>query len=115
MNKKNRILLFFFGCVIVRLAFIYIAKIVNVKILKLLAIPALLIGISFIYQSIKNKKKGAFGGDTWWSSLRNIHSFLWILFAFLAINKIRKAYIVLIIDLSIGIIAFINNYFILKK
>tara|TARA_B100000674_G_C37253574_1_gene651285 strand:+ start:177 stop:518 length:342 start_codon:yes stop_codon:yes gene_type:complete len=113
MNKKNRILLFFSGCVIARLAFIYVAKIVNIKILKLLSIPALLIGISFIYQSIKNKKKGAFGGDAWWSSLRNIHSFLWILFAILAINKVRKAYIVLIIDLTVGIISFINHYFIM--
>ena len=115
MNRKNRILLFFFGCVIARLAIIFIAKNVSIKNLKLLAIPALIIGISFIYQSIKNKKKGAFGGDTWWSSLRILHSFLWILFAILALNKIKKAYIVLVIDLTIGIIAFINRYFIVKK
>ena len=110
MNKKNRMLLFFFGCVIARLAFIYIAKIVNIKKLKLLGVVGLLIGFSFIYQSIKNKKKGAFGGYAWWSSLRNIHSILWILFGILALNKIKKAYMVLIIDLSIGIIAFIHHY-----
>jgi hypothetical protein len=106
----NRKLLFIFGCVLIRIFFIYIAKKASRNQLRLLSIPALIIGISFIYQSIKNKKKGAFGGDTWWSSLRSIHSFLWIIFAILAFNKIKKAYIVLIIDLSIGIIAFINHY-----
>ena len=114
MDKKNRMLLFFFGCVLARLAIIYMAKISSPKKLRLLGIPALLIGISFIYQSIKNKKKGAFGGVTWWHSLRNIHAFLWILFAILAIKKVRKAYIALVIDLGVGIIAFIFHYF-LKK
>ena len=111
MDKKNRMLMFFFGCVVARLAIIYMAKLASPKYLKLLAIPALLIGISFIYQSIKHKKKGAFGGKAWWHSLRNFHALLWILFAILAMKKVKKAYIVLVIDLIAGIIAFIHHYF----
>ena len=111
MKKTNRMLLFIFACLTVRILFVYIAKIASREQLRLLSIPAIIIGISFFYQSLKNKQIGFFGGKAWWSKTRNVHGVLWIVFAILAFNSNKKAYIALVIDVIIGIISFIHNYF----
>ena len=111
MKKTNRMLLFIFGCLSVRILFAYIAKNSSNNQLYLLGILGLIVGISFFYQSLKNKKIGFFGGKTWWSNMRNVHGVLWIIFGMLAINSNKKAYIALVVDVIIGIISFIRNYF----
>jgi len=108
VNRKR----LFIICILVRACIVYLAYIVTTEHLRLLSIPAFLIGASFIYQLKKKKKIGYFGGKVWWH--RGIHAFLWILFAILALMKKRKAYIVLIIDLIIGIISFVHNYYNIK-
>lgn len=105
----NRKRLFMFGCVPIRIFFIYIAKKASRNQLRLLSIPALLISISFMYQQKKGKKIGFFGGPVWWQ--RNNHAMIWLIFAFLAYKKNPYAYIALIIDLMIGIVSFIHNYY----
>jgi len=105
----NRKLLFMFGCVPIRVFLIYIAKKASRDQLRLLSIPALLISISFMYQQKKGKKFGFFGGPVWWH--RNIHAVIWFIFAILAYKKTQTAYIALIVDLIIGIISFIHNYY----
>jgi len=107
MNRT--MLLFIFGCVPIRLFFIYVAKKASLVYLRLLSLPALLISISFVYQLKNGKKKGFFGGPVWW--LRGIHALVWFIFAILAFRKIKSAYIALVVDLTIGIISFINNYY----
>jgi hypothetical protein len=105
----NRKLLFMFGCVPIRLFLIYIAKKASMTQLRLLSIPAFLISIGFIYQQKKGKKIGYFEGPVWWH--RGIHGLLWMIFAILAFRKIQTAYIVLIVDLIIGMISFIHNHY----
>ena len=111
MKKTNRMLLFIFACLSIRILFAYIAKIASNEQLRLLGVIGLMIGISFFYQSFKNKKIGFFGGKAWWHNTRNVHGVLWIIFAILAFNYNKKAYIALVVDVSIGIISFIHNYF----
>lgn len=105
----NRKRLFMFGCVPIRLFLIYIAKKASMTQLRLLSIPAFLISIGFIYQQKKGEKNGYFGGPVWWH--HSIHALLWMIFAVLAFRKIQSAYIALVIDLIVGVISFINNYY----
>ena len=105
----NRKRLFMFGCVPIRLFLIYIAKKASMIQLRLLSIPAFLISVGFIYQLKNGKQFGYFGGPVWWH--RGIHALLWMIFAILAFRKIQSAYIVLVVDLIVGVISFINNYY----
>tara|TARA_B100000795_G_scaffold267547_1_gene252591 strand:+ start:52 stop:390 length:339 start_codon:yes stop_codon:yes gene_type:complete len=111
MEEKYRKLLFIFGCLPIRILYIHFAKNANLNQLFYLGIIAIIIGLSFFYQSKFGGKNSPFGGSVWWHPVRNIHGILWVLFGILAIMKKSKAYMVLIIDVIIGIIAFINNYF----
>lgn len=112
MEEKYRKLLFIFACLPIRILYIYLAKKASLKYLFYLGIIAIMIGTSFIYQSKKGKKTGGFGGPAWWHPVRNIHGILWILFGILAVMRKKQAYVVLIIDIIIGIITFINNYYV---
>jgi hypothetical protein len=111
MEEKYRKLLFLFGCLPIRILYIYLAKKATLNLLYYLGIIAIAIGISFFYHSKFGNKTGFFGGKAWWHPVRNMHGLLWVLFGVLAIMKKKRAYIVLIIDVIVGIITFINNYF----
>ena len=60
-----------------------------------------------------SRKTGAevFGDKIWWNNLRPIHAILYTLFAYNAINKNRKAWIYLFIDVIIGLISFIGYHY----
>jgi len=55
------------------------------------------------------RKTGAevFGERIWWNDLRPVHGFLYALFAILALQRNRLAWIVLLVDVLIGLTAFI--------
>ena len=72
-------------------------------------IPA--IGFFTIYFG-KLRKTGAevFGERIWWNDLRPVHGFLYALFAILALQRNTKAWIVLLVDVAIGLTAFIMHH-----
>ena len=78
-----------------------------------MAFFAVIISLSFMYQFLFNaKKKGAFGGEPWWNNMRPVHALLYMLFAVLIfIGKGNTAWGVLLLDISIGIAAFVKHYF----
>ena len=119
MNDINkRILLFLFGCIPTRLAIMYLAKIVSSKYLPILGYIALIPAIGFAYLFWSGKRKtGAetFGAPIWWNNLRPIHSLLYFLFAFNAINKVKSAWVYLMYDVILGLSAFIIYHFVLGK
>lgn len=114
MNKQNkRIILFIFGCLFTRVVITFLVKnspIDKLPYLGLLGlIPAL--GFTIIYITGKRKTGGeVFGDKIWWNSLRPIHATLYFLFAFLAINKNKNAYIPLLVDVNIGLFAFLSYH-----
>ena len=75
-------------------------------VLKLLC---LLIGISFTYQYCKGFDIGGFGGKVWWSNLRLVHAINYSAFAYLSYYNRKKAYLILIFDVIIGLIGFISK------
>lgn len=109
---KNKILLYFiFGCLLSRIILVLIAKYINNKYLPYMSLFTLIIGVGFIYTSIINKKIGFFGSKIWWNNYRLIHSFNYILFSLAAYYKNRNSWIILLVDVLLGGLFFINKYY----
>jgi hypothetical protein len=109
-DLQKTLLLFLFACIGVRTLFVIIAKYINIKYLKYLGYLALLPAIGFMYlhvTGIRNTGLGAFGEKIWWTNLRPIHSILYFLFAYNAIMGNRNAWIILLVDVLLGLISFL--------
>ena len=110
MKYNKKMVLFVFGCLLVRFSFVLIAKNINKKMLPLLGTIALIpaVGFLIIYFG-KLRKKGALNQTIWWNNFRPIHSLLYFTFAYLALNKSDKSYIPLLLDAIIGAVLFIHH------
>ena len=114
-NIQKRILLFLFGCIPTRLAFVYIAKTISLQYLPLLGYLALLPAIGFIYLYVSGSRKTGpevFGDKIWWNRLRPIHAIFYLLFAYNAIHKIKNAWIYLMYDVILGLLSFLIFHYI---
>lgn len=110
MKYNKKIVLFVFGCLLVRLSFALISKNINKKMLPLLGKIAIIPAIWLLVLYLGDlRQRGALNQKVWWNNLRPLHSILYFTFAYLAMNKNDKAYILLLLDVLIGLIAFINN------
>lgn len=112
-NKLKRILLFLFGCIGTRLALVYVAKTISLQYLPALGYVALLPAIGFMYFFISGTRQtGAevFGDKIWWNNLRPVHATLYALFAYYAIHKSRNAWLLLLADVILGLIAFVRHH-----
>lgn len=115
---QKRFLLFLIICIGVRFLFVYLAKTLNKKYVKIMAIPALLIGIGFITIFLTDSRKygvETFGKKIWWNILRPIHGFLYLYFAYLALSENDLAYIPLLVDVILGLISFLSYHLINKN
>ena len=112
-NKKKRVLLFLLGCIGVRLSLVFIAKYVPKKVLPYLGGLALLPSIGFFTIYFTNSRKTGpevFGGKIWWNRLRPVHGLLYLIFAILAFKENEYAWVVLLIDVFIGLSAFVIHH-----
>jgi len=113
-NIQKRVLLFLVGCIGLRTLFVIIAKNSSVTYLKYLGYAALLPAIGFMYIFLSGARKtGAevFGEKIWWNDLRPLHSLLYLLFAYNAIIGNTQAWIYLLVDVLIGLVAFISFHY----
>lgn len=108
ISLNQRWLLFLFGCILLRLLFVYVARFASDNILKIMGFIALLPAIGFLYLWIFNKRLFGTeaGGEIWWKNYRIIHSLLYFMFAYLAITKNNQAWKILAIDVIFGLILF---------
>ena len=113
-NLQKRFFMFLIGCIGVRLLLVIIAKNINTNYLKYLGYLALLpaTGFIFIYLTGSRKTGGeTFGEKIWWNDLRPIHSILYFLFAYNAINGNKQSWIYLLVDVFIGLIVFLIHHY----
>lgn len=113
-NIQKRFLLFIFGCISIRLLFVYIAKTVDKSYLPILGLLALIPAIGFFYIFFtKSRETGpeVFGEKIWWNNLRILHGLLYLIFAILAITRQSYAWIPLLIDVSIGLLSFLYFHY----
>ena len=111
---QKRFLLFLFGCIGLRTFFVYLAKVANKPFLKILGYLAILPAIGFFYIFLTGSRKTGgevFGDKIWWNNLRPIHGFLYLLFAYNAINGNNFAWVYLLIDVIIGLISFLAFHY----
>ena len=108
----KRAIAFLILCLGLRLSIELIAKNLSTKTLKLSAIPALLFGISFISLYLFDLRKNGIeaGGKIWWNSLRPVHGMLFILYSVYSFKGEKNAYIVLLLDVFIGLLTWLNKY-----
>jgi hypothetical protein len=107
---QKRFLLFLIGCIGTRTLFVIFAKNANKLFLKMMGYLALLPAIGFFYLFFTGSRKtGAevFGDNIWWTNLRPIHGFLYLLFAYNAINGNNSAWVYLLLDVIIGLFSFL--------
>lgn len=105
--------LFLLGCVPARVLLAVLAYKLPEEQLKYFAIPLFLIGASFLYLFLFNKRLDAFeaGGKTWWSQLRPVHGMLYITAALYALHGSRAAAVLLGIDVAFGCAAFLAHHY----
>ena len=114
-HLQQRMLMFLIGCIGIRSLFVIIAKYVNTQYLKYMGYLALLPAIGFIYIYLTRSRKTGpetFGEKIWWNNLRPIHSMLYFLFAYNAINGNKQAWIYLLVDVLFGLISFLIHHYV---
>jgi len=112
MDDNGRIILFLTICVIVRTLLAIFAKMLNPEYLPIMGVATLLISMGFLYTFLFSKKKlGAFGGNVWWNDMRLVHSIIYLIFSVCAIMKKSYSWVFLILDVFIGLCAFLFHYF----
>ena len=114
-HLQQNLLLFLIGCIGVRFLFVIIAKYISTKYLKYLGYLALFPAIGFMYIYLTGARKshvGAFGEKIWWNHLRPVHSILYFLFAYNAIIGNKRAWVYLLVDVSIGLISFLIQHYV---
>ena len=107
-------LLSFTVCVIVRFLLVLLAKNVDEDKLQILGYIALIPAIGFISLYLTDSRKTGLevgGKSIWWNKFRPIHGILYLLFAIYAIKKETNSWIILLIDVIIGIILYIKKYY----
>ena len=111
---QKRFLLFLIGCIGTRTAIALYAKYASISILSVLGYLALLpaIGFTIIYLTgVRKTGAEVFGDKIWWNNLRPLHAFLYFTFAYMAINKNRNSWLVLAMDVAIGLMAFMVHHY----
>jgi hypothetical protein len=109
-NIQKRFLLFLIGCIGTRSLFVYLAKTVKLEYLSYMGYLALVPAIGFLYIFFTGSRQtGAevIGEKIWWNNLRPFHAVMYFTFAYYAIQKERKAWIFLLIDVMVGLISFL--------
>jgi hypothetical protein len=75
---------------------------------------ALIISFGFMFIFLTGSRKTGkevMGEKIWWNDLRPIHSILYGLFAYFAITKNNNAWIVLLVDVLIGLFSFLTFHY----
>lgn len=117
MNKSR--VLFWTGCVPARLLMIYIAYClesgcISSKFRKPFVLITTLFSLSFFYWYLSGDRQTGFetfGKPIWWNRLRPIHGAIWGAYSILAFRGVKCAYLALVVDLLIGIIAELSHTF----
>lgn len=113
MLTLSRALLFLIGCIGLRSAFAYAAFKINTNYLPYLGAVALIPVVGWIYILITGSRQTGLeaGGRIWWNNLRPVHAALWAGFAGAAIMKNNNAYLFLVVDVVLGLAAWLNHHF----
>jgi len=110
---EKRFILFLIGCIGMRTLFVIIAKNIDVNLLPYMGYLAIIPATGFMYNYLTGSRKTGpevFGEKIWWNHLRPIHATLYYIFAYSAIMKKSYSWIILLIDVLLGLTMFLSNH-----
>jgi hypothetical protein len=110
---QKRAALFLIGCMGTRFGITYIAK-TKLELLPTLGLLAVGPAIGFLviyFFGLRKTGLETMGAPIWWNDLRVMHGVLYGIFAYLALQSNKNAWIVLLIDTIIGLLAWTNHHF----
>jgi hypothetical protein len=113
-NIQKRFILFIFGCIFIRTLLVLFVKNIKTKYLPIIGYIILILAIGFfIIYFFDLRKTGieVFRDKIWWNDLRPIHGLIYLTFAYLAIHKNKDAWILLLFDVFLGLVFFLNNHY----
>lgn len=107
--------LFLLGCIPTRIIIAYLAFYFkeNKYVSNILSLFALIISLGFFYIYFSGSRKTGIetgGKPIWWNNWRPVHGTIYLLFAVFTLTNVKNAWILLLIDVLIGLSAFVNNY-----
>lgn len=111
---KTKLTLFFIICIILRILIAYFTLYsLNNETLRLITSLILLcISVGFLYQYLtKYRINGAFGQKIWWDYMRPFHVMMYMYASYLTFNNNKYVFFVLLLDVFIGTLSFINNHY----
>ena len=111
MKDYYKVYLFLGICIPIRILLVFLVKdIIPDDDLKYVSIPLFLISIGFIrammYRQTAFESSGK-GGKVWWNHMRPLHAILYLTAGILAISEPKDTWIPLLVDVVIGILAYI--------
>lgn len=112
----SRLLRFLIGCIGTRLFIVYLAA-TKLELLPIMGKISLLPFIGFITIYLFGLRKTGIevdGNVIWWNNLRPLHGLLFLLFAYFAINKNKKSWVILFTDTFVGLFSFLIHYKFIK-
>ena len=115
LSMDKRLILFLVGCMGSRVTLVWIAKNYP-RALFYMGIMAVGISCGFMYIWVNGLRKTGIetlGEKIWWNDLRPLHSILWGIFAVMAFQGNQNAWKVLLLDVTIGFLAWLNHRMIL--
>lgn len=109
MTPHQRLFLFLFGCIPIRLLLAYIPQELTSKKSKYVFATLLaIIATGFLYLGFANGRLDAqeAGGKTWWANFRIVHGALFLAAAILVLKQTKTASVPLLADVILGILLF---------
>lgn len=108
--------LFLLGCIPTRILLAYIAfKFSHNPYIKyILSLITFMIGVGFIYIYKTGSRKTGIeteGKPIWWNNMRPIHGTIYLLFSILTLSNVRFSWILLVLDVILGLGAFTMHYY----
>jgi hypothetical protein len=111
---QKRFLLFLGGCIPMRLLFVWLAKIMPLNYLPYAGALALMLAFGFFYLFLTGKRTSGLetqGAPIWWGQFRIIHGFIYLCFAYYALQRVRFAYKFLLADVLLGLGLFLWHHY----
>lgn len=115
MDKNQRILLFVFACLLVRLVLAGVATYIAYEAEEyeyVMAIVYFIFGLAFVvrYFLYVPGSVGLFKGIVWWNELRLTHATFYIVYSILVIFHVPYSWVNLFVSVLVGICAFTHHY-----
>ena len=110
---KFRFFLFLIGCIGSRVLFTIFAAYSSGWVLIMCGVLAVIPVLGWFYLTFLGERNTGFevlGNLIWWKNLRVIHMLLWGFFAYLALTGNHMAYVVLAVDTTFGLGAFLVHH-----